>query len=50
MKGAVGVGDVCEGVYEVTTSQFAVFSSLGTALLSTLAFGAFLWARGRRDQ
>lgn len=50
MRGAVVVGDVFEGVYEVTTSQLAVFGSLGAALLSPLAVGAFLWARGRRDE
>lgn len=49
MKGAIVVGDLYEGVYEVTTSQLAVLGSLGTALLSPLAFGAFLWARDRRD-
>ncbi|MFC6723058.1 halocyanin domain-containing protein [Halobium palmae] len=49
MKGAIVVGDVFEGVYEVTTSHLMVLGSLGAAFLSPLAFGAFLWARGRRD-
>ncbi|MGB9958853.1 halocyanin domain-containing protein (plasmid) [Haloferax prahovense] len=50
MKGAIVVGDVFEGVYEVTTSQLAVFGSLGAAFLSPLAFGVFLWARDRHDE
>ncbi|MGB9960746.1 halocyanin domain-containing protein (plasmid) [Halobacterium sp. MBLA0001] len=49
MKGAIAVGDVFEGVYDVTTSQLAVLGSLGAAFLSPLAFAGFLWARERRD-
>ncbi|MDL5363321.1 halocyanin domain-containing protein [Halalkalicoccus sp. NIPERK01] len=49
MKGAVVVGDALEGVYDVTTTHLTVLGSLGAALLSPLAFGAFLWARGRRE-
>ncbi|WP_435125606.1 halocyanin domain-containing protein [Halobaculum sp. D14] len=48
MRGAVVVGDLYEGVYEVSTSSLAVAGGVGAALLSPLAFGAFLWARGRR--
>lgn len=47
MKGAIVVGDPFEGVHEVTTTHLSLFGALGTALLSPLAFGAFLWARGR---
>jgi len=50
MRGAVVVGDVFEGVYEVTTSHIAVLSGLGAALLSPLAFGAFLWTRRRTEE
>lgn len=48
MKGAIAVGDVFEGVYDVTTNQLAVLGSLGAAFLSPLAFAGFLWARDRR--
>lgn len=34
---------------EMPTSQLAVLGSLGAAFLSPLAFGAFLWARSRRE-
>jgi len=50
MRGAVVVGDVFQGVYDVTTSHIAVLGGLGAALLSPLAFGAFLWARHRREE
>ncbi|WP_336360927.1 halocyanin domain-containing protein [Haladaptatus sp. ZSTT2] len=47
MKGAIVVGDVFEGVYEITPAHLSVFGALGAALLSPLAFGAFLRIRDR---
>ncbi|WP_338727393.1 halocyanin domain-containing protein [Haladaptatus sp. DJG-WS-42] len=49
MKGAIVVGDVFDGLYEVTPAHLSVFGALGAALLSPLAFGAFLRVRDRLD-
>jgi halocyanin-like protein len=43
MKGAVVVGDVFEGVREVTTTELAVLGGYGVAILSPVLFGAYLW-------
>ncbi len=48
MKGAVVVGDVFEGVYDLSPVSLSVFGGLGMALLSPLAFGLFLRLRGDR--
>ncbi|NIC00731.1 halocyanin domain-containing protein [Halobacterium sp. R2-5] len=46
MRGAVVVGDVFGSVHEVSTTQLGVLGAVGAALLSPLAFAAFLWSRG----
>lgn len=46
MKGAIVVGDVFDGVHTLTTSDLTLLGGLGAAVLSPLAFGAYLWARG----
>ncbi|MXR40546.1 halocyanin domain-containing protein [Halobaculum sp. WSA2] len=47
MRGAVVVGDVFGSVHEISTAQLTVAGGVGLALVSPLAFGAFLWSRGR---
>ena len=49
MKGAVVVGDVTAGVHEISTGELAVLGGFGTAILSPMLFGAFLWLRDRRE-
>lgn len=50
MRGAVVVGNVFEGIYDITTTHLVLGGGLGAALLSPLAFGAFLWRqRGQSD-
>jgi len=45
MRGAVVVGNVFEGVYEITTTHLFLGGSVGAAVLSPLAFGLFLWRK-----
>jgi len=45
VHGAIVVGNVFEGIYDVSTTQLVIAGSLGAALLSPLAFGVFLWTR-----
>lgn len=47
MRGAIVVGDTTEGVYDISTETLAVSGALGAAVLSPIAFGVFLWRRGR---
>ncbi|WP_255198392.1 halocyanin domain-containing protein [Halorarius litoreus] len=47
MKGAVVVGDVFEGILELSTEELLVLGGFGTAILSPTLFGAFLWLRDR---
>jgi hypothetical protein len=54
MKGAVVVGDVTEGVFEVSTGELAVLGGFGTAIVSPVLFGVFLalrdWRDGRKER
>jgi len=43
------VGDISQGTYEISTSELTVLRALGTAVLSPVAFGAFLWSRGNTE-
>ncbi|MXR22275.1 halocyanin domain-containing protein [Halobacterium bonnevillei] len=47
MRGVVVVGDVFGSVHDVTTRQLTLLGAVGMGLLSPLAFGVFLWLRGR---
>jgi hypothetical protein len=47
MHGAIVVGNVFEGVYDVSTTHLLLGGGLGAVLLSPLAFGAFLWRKRR---
>jgi halocyanin-like protein len=49
MRGAVVVGNVFEGVYDVSTTHLLLGGGLGAAVLSPLAFGAFLWRKRRSE-
>jgi halocyanin-like protein len=50
VRGAVVVGDVFGSIHEVSTTQLSILGALGAALLSPLAFAAFLWTRRSDDQ
>jgi halocyanin-like protein len=45
MRGVIIVGDVFGSIHEISTTQLGVLGGLGAALLSPLAFAAFLWSR-----
>ncbi|WP_255151774.1 halocyanin domain-containing protein [Halorarius halobius] len=49
MRGAVVVGDVFEGVHELSNAELAVLGAFGVGILSPTAFGAFLAVRNRRN-
>jgi halocyanin-like protein len=42
MRGAIVVGDLSQGTYEISTSGLTILGALGAAVLSPIAFGAFL--------
>jgi len=44
-RGAVVVGNVFEGIYDISTTQLVLGGTLGAVVLSPLAFGVFLWTR-----
>ena len=54
MKGAVVVGDVTEGVFEISTGELAVLGGFGTAIVSPVLFGVFLalrdWRESRKER
>lgn len=49
VRGVIVVGDIYQGTYEISTSGLTVLGALGAAVLSPVAFGAFLWSQGKTE-